>query len=185
MNKAKVSWAENVRIQLRDKNGKIKKLFQMNWFGQMFNKVFGTVPKIPLIFGAFVSTLVLKNLITTTGKAGLASRINGDGSEAVFTYIALGTGTTAANIADTTLETEISTSGGSRAIGAASRVTTTVTNDTARVSKTFTFTGSLAITEAGLLNAASVGVLVARKVFSVINVVDTDELVVTWDLSNA
>lgn len=127
----------------------------------------------------------LSNLVTNTGKAGMASRFNGAGAEAAFTYIAIGTGTTAAAIGDTTLETEITTGGGARAAATASRTTTTVTNDTARLEKTFTFTGSFAITEAGVLNAASAGTLANRSVFSAINVVSTDNLQVTIDFSFA
>lgn len=122
----------------------------------------------------------ISNLITNAGFAGVASRINGDGSEAAFTYIALGTGTTAANVADTTLETEITTGGGERANSTVSRVTTDVTNDTAQLVETFAFTSSFAVTESGVLNAASTGVLLARQVFSAINVANGDSLQVTW-----
>lgn len=124
----------------------------------------------------------VKNLVVSAGKAGVASRINGAGSEAVFDYIAIGTGTSSAAAGNTTLETEITTNGGQRAQGTASRITTSVTNDTAQVQKTFTFTGSFAVTEAGLLNAASSGVLLARQVFSAVNVVSGDSLQITWKI---
>ena len=110
----------------------------------------------------------------------MASRVNGDGGEAAFTYIAVGTGTTAAAAGDTALQTETSTSGLARAAGTASRITTTKTNDTAQVSKQFSVSGSVAVTEYGLLNAASVGTLLARQVQAAINVVNGDTLTVTW-----
>ena len=122
----------------------------------------------------------IKNLITNAGFAGIASRINGSGGEAAFTYIAVGTGATAANAADTTLQTESSTSGLSRAAATASRVTTTQTNDTAQLVLTFTVTGTVAVTESGVLNAASTGTLLCRQTFSAINVVNGDSLQVTW-----
>lgn len=123
-----------------------------------------------------------KNLITNPGFAAIASRLNGDGAEAVFGYIAVGTGTTAAAVTDTALQTELSTSGLSRAAATASRVTTSVTNDTARFSKTFTVTGSAAVTEIGILNASSGGTLLCRRVFSAYNVVNGDELTVRYDI---
>jgi hypothetical protein len=124
----------------------------------------------------------VKNLITSAGKAGLASRCNGSGAEAAFTYIALGTGTNAAAVGDTTLQTELAASGLSRANATASRTTTSVSNDTARLVHTFTVSGTVAVTEAGILNASSGGVLLCRTVFSAVNVVSGDSLVVTYDV---
>jgi len=138
--------------------------------------------RLPYLTGNFVNSLQVSNLITTAGKAGVASRINGAGSEAAFTYIAIGTGTTAAAIGDTTLETEITTNGGERGSATASRTTTDTTNDTARLVLTFNFTGSFAVTEAGALNAASSGVLLNRQVFSAVNVTNGDSLQVTIDI---
>src|SRR5690242_11346192 len=108
----------------------------------------------------------IRNLVVNAGKAGMASRINGAGSEAAFTFIAIGTGTTAAAATDKTLVTEITTGGGARAAATASRVTTSVTNDTAQDVVTFSFTSSFAVTESGVLNASSAGTLLARQVFS-------------------
>ena len=138
--------------------------------------------RIPGITGVWSNRIVIANLVTDAGKAGVASRINGAGSEAAFTYIAVGTGTTAANAADTTLETELAASGLSRAAATASRVTTDVTNDTAQLVLTFTVTGTAAVTESGVLNASSGGVLLCRQVFSAINVVNGDSLQVTWKI---
>jgi len=133
--------------------------------------------------GRIKEVRIVKNLITSAGKAGLASRIGGSGGEAAFTYLAVGTGTTAANIADTTLQTELATSGLSRVNATASRVTTTVTNDTAQLLTTFAVTGTQAVTECGILNASSVGTLLCRQVFSAINVVNTDNLQITYKVA--
>lgn len=193
----------NVTYQLKDKNGKIKPLFVENTLGKKILEFFRTKInnpisetgqvkpgilnhlaayglRIPLITGDWNNFRVISNLVTDAGKAGVASRINGAGAEAAFTYIAVGTGATAANAADTALQTELATSGLSRASGTASRVTTDVTNDTAQLAVTFTVTGSQAVTEAGVLNAASNGVLLARQVFSAVNVVNGDTWTVTW-----
>lgn len=198
---------ENVEYVLKDKYGNIKPLFTENKFGKFFltsiRKLVkdpildGQVKKgylnylaayglqIPGITGHFGNSRQIKNLITSAGKAGVASRINGAGSESAFTYIAVGTGTTAANVADTTLETETAASGLSRANATASRVTTTVTNDTAQLVYTFSVSGTVAVTESGVLNASSNGTLLCRQVFSAINVVNGDSLQVTWKVKAA
>lgn len=189
--KAPVGRRENVEYVLRDKFGNIKPLFQENRFLRFLLK-HGVVSPLWInrwyaslltpFFGFWANKRVVANLVTSAGKAGIASRINGSGAEAAFTYIAVGTGTTAAAAGDTTLETEIADSGLSRANGTASRVTTDVTNDSARVTYTFTVSGTKAVTEAGLLNASSSGVLLARQVFSAVNVVSGDSLAVTWTI---
>lgn len=149
----------------------------------LLNKLAAYGLRIPFITGHRTTELKVANLITNAGLAGVASRINGAGSEAAFTYVAIGTGTTAAAAGDTTLETEITTGGGARASATASRTTTTQTNDTATLVHTFTFSASFAVTEAGALNAASSGVLLNRQVFSAINVVSSDTLQVTIDVA--
>lgn len=172
----------NVEYKLFDKSGKIKKLFQPNSLAQFLLKhgLISPFAKIPFFFGNYRNSLNISNLITNAGMAGVASRINGDGAEAAFTYIAVGTGTTAANAADTTLQTETTTSGLARAAATVSRVTTDVANDTAQMLKSFSVTGTVAVTESGVFNASSAGVMLARQVFTAINVVNGDTLQVTW-----
>jgi len=181
--KAKFGLVENVEYQLRDANGNVKPLFQAN-------KIYSWLMKIGVasrnltspLFGHFVPKMVISNLITTVGVSGIAARINGSGSPAAYTYIALGTGTDAAADADTQLVAEITTSGGARASASVSLVTTDTAGDTAQLQNTFNFTtgGTFAITESGVLNAASTGTLLARQVFSAINVASGDSLQVTW-----
>lgn len=183
--------AENVKYQLRDKEGNIKPLFSVNKFGLLILKVLRKVSngdlarnglRVPFITGNWVNELSVSNLVTNAGFAGVASRINGDGAEAAFVWIALGIGATAANVTDTTLDSEIVTVGGERASATASRTTTDVTNDTATLVHTFNLTGTLAIVESGVLNAASTGTLLCRQVFTAINVINGDSLQVTWDV---
>lgn len=126
---------------------------------------------------------IVKNLITTVGKALIAGRINGSGAPAAATYLAVGTGTTAANASDTTLGTEITDSGLARVNATVSLVTTTTTNDTAQLLTTFTVTGTKAVTEAGILNASSSGTLLSRQVFSAVNVVNGDSLQLTYKVA--
>ena len=179
-NKAKLHLAENVTYRVFDKDGNPKKIFKENSLWKFVKKLFNVDFQIPLLFGSWDYTKTLANLIPTAGKAGVASRINGDGSEAAFTYLAVGTGTTAADAANTTLEAEIVDSGLARASATASRVTTDVTNDTAQLVKSWSVSGTKAVTECGALNAASTGTLLGRQVFSAINVVSGDTLQVTY-----
>lgn len=130
--------------------------------------------------GKVIGERDIHNLITTVGKALLAGRLNGVGSPAAATYLALGVGTNAAAAGDTALQTEIVDSGLERAAATAALTTTTTTDDTATLTKTWTATGSKAVTEVGALNAASSGTLLGRRVFSAVNVVDTDQLQVTY-----
>jgi hypothetical protein len=188
--KAKVGLGErNFEYVLKDKNGNIKPLFQPNLLCLFLIKQgllsanSETIKNIPFLFGSWQNKMVIANLITSAGKAGVASRINGSGAAAPFTYIAIGTGAVAASIADTILGGEITTLGGQRAAATPSLTTTTVANDTARNVVTFTFTGSFAITESGCLNAASAGSLLNRQVFTAVNVVTSDFLQITIDVS--
>ena len=119
----------------------------------------------------------IKNLIMDAGEDAVADLLGGTGDP--FDYIALGTDNTAADDAQTTLIAEISTNGGSRTQDAATAVAANVYT----VDVTFTFTGALAIVEVGLLNAAAAGDMLARQVFSVINVDNNDQLTVTWNIT--
>lgn len=187
---AKVGLGErNFEYVLRDKDGNIKPIFQPNGLCLFLIKKgllsanSEKIKNIPFLFGNWQNKMVIANLITNAGKAGVASRINGAGAEPAFTYLAIGIGTNPAAATNTTLQSEITTNGGQRASATPTRVTTTVTNDTARNVVTFTFTGSFAITEAGELNASSAGVLLNRQVFTAVNVVASDSLQITIDVS--
>ena len=174
---------QNIEMVLRDKDGNIKPIFQENkLFTWLLKKgiLSPTFYKIPFVLGKWQISKLVSNLVTNAGAAGVASRINGAGGESAFTFIAVGTGVAAAAVTDTALGTETTASGLSRVAGTASRSTTDVTNDTAELTTTFSVTGTVAITESGALNAASAGVLLARQVFSAVNVVSGDSLQVTW-----
>lgn len=180
---------QNVEYSLRDKNGNFKPLFQDNAFATYLLK-HGYLN--PLWINSWYASLVApflghwafskrcRNLVTNAGLGGISSRLNGAGGAAAFTYIAVGTGTASASASDTTLQTESSTSGLSRASATASQVTTTVTNDTAQLVNTFAVTGTVAVTESGVFNAASSGTLLCRQTFTAVNVVSGDNLQITW-----
>jgi len=121
------------------------------------------------------------NMVVDDGFAGVASRINGHGSEAVFTTLAVGIGTTAAAKGDSTLESEISDAGLNRGAATVGSESTTEPDDTATWDKTWTATGTKAVTECGILNnIAAAGVLLGRRVFSAINVANGYTLQVVY-----
>lgn len=165
-----------VTRQLFDANGKVKPMFKENALWSFLKKNFNLDLAIPFVTGYWTTKAISRNLITNAGLAIVAGQING-ATTAPVTAVAIGIGTTSANATDTALESEITTNGGQRGAGTASRVTTTATNDTAQLAKTFTFTGSFAVTEEGILdNNTSGGNLLARQVFSAVNVVSGDSL---------
>lgn len=183
--------SDNVHYQLLDANGNVKPMFQENFIAKallklnILNPLWINSPAakyLSPLFGTWATEKVIGNLITNAGFALAAGLLNGSGTPAAATYIAVGTGTTAAAVTDTALQTETATSGLSRAAGTVSLVTTTVTNDTAQILKSFSVTGTVAVTESGVLNAASTGTLLCHQVFTAINVVSGDTLQVTWKI---
>ena len=122
-----------------------------------------------------------KNLVVDSGLAFIASRIIGT-TAAVMSHMAVGTGATAAADAQTALVTETARV----ALTSSTIVTTTVSNDSVQYVATFgPGVGTAAITEAGLFNAASVGTMLARTVFPVINKGALDTLTLTWKVTVA
>jgi len=127
--------------------------------------------------GNIKETRHIKNTITDAGKAVIASLLSPDVGGTAFDYIALGTGTPGA----TALGAECTTNGGARRGGAdvvGTLTTTTVSNDTMQFTTTFSFTGSLALTEEGIFNATQAGTMLANQSFAVLNVANGDSLLI-------
>lgn len=181
--KAKVGLKLNVTYTHRDAIGRIVPIFQENGLFRFLLKHGIISPNAPkwVIFGSWTSQKVVPNTVTNVGKALTAGLLTGDITN-FFDYIAVGTGTTAADVTDTALQTESATAGLTRAASTNSRVTTDVTNDTAQFVRIFTVTGSVAVTESGIFDASSSGNMLARQVFSAINVVNGDSLTITWKI---
>lgn len=184
----KVNLAGSIDIRILDKNGRARLIWQEYSFLHYIRKHFGiNFPKIFGFTGYFTRKAHYANLITTAGKGLISGRINGVGAPAAPTYMAIGTGATAANASDTALQTELSGNGLNRGAGTATLQTTTVTNDTCRLVKSWTSSsvGDVAVTEMGILNAASVGTLLVRNVFSAYTLRTNDTFEITHNLKNA
>jgi hypothetical protein len=126
----------------------------------------------------------VENLVTNAGFAQLAL-LAGDASATPFTYLAVGTSTTAPAVTDTTLTAEIVDTGLARVAGTVSRVTTTVTNDTYRVTTTWTATGSKTIEEVGVFNASSAGTMLSHALTTSKAVTNGETLTGTYSLKFA
>jgi hypothetical protein len=118
------------------------------------------------------------NLVVNAGLNFIASRMTGT-ALATMSHMAVGTSNTAAAAGQTTLSTESARV----ALTSTTIVTTNVTNDSVEYVATFAAgTGTGALVEAGIFNAASNGTMLARTVYSVINKGALDTLTITWKI---
>jgi len=114
------------------------------------------------------------NLVVTAGREWVAARMKN--TSTVMTHMGVGTGTTAAVIANTALETQhgdgrqtLTTSGG------------TVAGAVITFHRTFAAGNQTgAITEAGIFTAATGGTMLARTVFGVVNKGALDTMTISW-----
>jgi hypothetical protein len=118
-----------------------------------------------------------KNLVVTAGLTYIASRMK-DASATAMTHMALGSGTTAENAAQTDLITLL----GSRE---ALDSTTATANAIAYVSSFEAGDATGAVTEAGIFNASTGGTMLCRVKFAsgVVNKAADDTMTVTWTIT--
>ena len=118
----------------------------------------------------------IENVVVAVGKQIIAARLVGN-TIAVPSHMAVGTDATAAATGQTALGGELG------------RV---VLDSTTRVSNVLTYvatfpagTGTGALTEAAILNAAASGNMLCRTTFSVVNKAVGDSIVITWNVTVA
>lgn len=174
------SYRGEMAIEVRDRYGKLKKLWKENRFGKFIRRYLGLDLQGIFFLGHWTNNLVIANTTTNVGFAVVAGLFGNVDSQTAFTYLEVGTGTNAAAAGDTALQTAITDSGLARAAATVSRVTTTQTNDTCQLLKSWSVSGTKAITEAGAFNASSAGVMAGRQVFSAVNVVSGDTFQLTY-----
>jgi len=124
--------------------------------------------------GALKERRDLHNLVVTTGLTHIADQMSDQG-EAAMSHMAIGAGVAAAAAGDTALGSEL----GRVAL-------TSTTQSTVSVVYIATFpagTGTGAVTEAGIFNATSAGVMLCRTTFAVVNKAAADAITVTWTLT--
>lgn len=179
MEVARLGLTGEMTFVLRGADGNIKNIWNENSIGRFIRRNTGLDLKVPGL-GSYKENLVIKNLVTTAGKALAAGLLGASGAPAAVTYLEVGTGTTAAAAGNTALETAITDSGLARAAATVSLVTTTTTNDTLQLLKSWSVSGTKAVTECGAFNASSAGSMLGRQVFSAINVISGDTLQITY-----
>jgi len=121
--------------------------------------------------GRLKQTLVVPNLVVTTGKTYTASRMVGTSSN-VMSHMAIGTGTTSPAVGDTALGTQAGRVSLSAFTAASNAITATATFPAG--------TGTGAITEAGIFNASSGGDMLCRTTFPVVNKAAGDSISISW-----
>lgn len=132
--------------------------------GEVFLKLFGQD-------GALKEQRHVKNLVVTTGKEFIASRMVGV-VDAVMSHLAVGTGATAPVVGNTTLETELSRVALTSGIQTSNTAVYTATVPAG--------VGTGALTEAGIFNDATTGDMLCRTTFTTINKGAADLMTVTW-----
>ena len=118
----------------------------------------------------------IENVVVAVGKQIIAARLVGN-TIAIPSHMAVGTDATAASTGQTALGGELG------------RV---VLDSTTRASNVLTYvatfpagTGTGALAEAAILNAATTGNMLCRKTFSVVNKAVGDSIVITWNVTVA
>lgn len=135
-------------------------------------------------YGKVRDEFSVDNIVTSAGKAQLAL-LAGDATATPFTYLAVGTSTTAVAVGQTALAAEITDTGLARASATVSRTTTTVTNDTLSLTKTFTASGIVAVEEVGVFNASSSGTMLSRALTGTKTLANGETLIANYTLAFA
>lgn len=117
----------------------------------------------------------VKNVVVTVGKSYLTQWLVASSQSGFFMqYVAVGTGTSAAQASDTALQAEVA------------RVAGTLSNSTNVWQNQAVFgpgIGTGAVTEAGILSASSSGTLLAHQVFAAVNKAAGDTLTIVWQIT--
>lgn len=122
----------------------------------------------------------IKNLIVEDGREYIAARIAGT-SMSVMSHMAIGQGTVAPAAGQSALASEL-VSNGRRALTSTTITGTPPVN--VQYIATFPSGGaSGTITEAGIFNASSGGVMLCRTTFTAVNKATADTLSITWNVT--
>jgi len=124
--------------------------------------------------GNIIEEQTTENLVVNDGLNFICSRMEGT-SQNVMSHMAVGTDSTAVAAGDTTLGTEIAR--------VALTSTTVSTNTIEYVASYSAGTGTGALVEAGIFNAASAGDMLCSVRFDVINKAAADSMTITWTIT--
>lgn len=124
--------------------------------------------------GKITDSREVKNLVVTTGKAYIASRMSSN-TTVIMSHMALGTSNTSPVVGNTGLTTQV---------GRVALDSTATVGPTTTYIGTFpagTATGTIA--EAGIFNASSGGSMLCRTNFNEVNKGAADTIVITWNVT--
>ena len=130
-------------------------------------------------YGNIKDERVVPNLVVTTGKYLLARRLAGvvTGTSATPSHMGVGSSSVAADVSNTSV-----TALGSRV--ALNTITDPGLTNVVTMSATFIAgVGTGAITEAGIFNALTGGVMLCRTVFATVNKAAGDVLTINWAIT--
>lgn len=125
--------------------------------------------------GKIKDSELVQNLITEVGDAHIADQLASNTAQDPMSHMAIGTGTDAALVGDTALQTEVDRN----ALTSFVKGTGGDDNDVIYIGDWAAGDGTGAITEVGILNAASNGTLLNHAIFTVKNKGDLDTLKIT------
>lgn len=155
---------------------------ESHMFGQLASRRARITGRLQIILkdpnGEIKEEEVVDNLVVTVGRYHIADQM-ADQSEAAMSHMAIGTGSTAAAATDTALETELDRN----ALTSTTQGTGTDENKVTYIGDWAAGDGTGAITEAGIFNSASAGIMLCRTVFAVKNKGAGDTLSLTWVLT--
>lgn len=108
-----------------------------------------------------------QNIVVNVGLAAIIRLVFSGLTETKFGYLAIGTGTTAESASDTALQNEIK-----RKSATITQETTTISGDTAKLEATFSsadgLSGTSNVSETGIFNGSTAGIMLARKTFAAV-----------------
>ena len=130
-------------------------------------------------FGEIIEKRIIPNLVVTTGKNLIASRLAGTAS-AVVGWMEVGTSSQAAAVGDTGLILPVSAS---RTALTSITAGVPTTNAVRHIATFAAGVGTGSLTEAGLFNASIAGTMLCRTVYGVITKGALDSITITWDVT--
>lgn len=130
--------------------------------------------------GKLLKEIYVKNKMTNASLAVITGLVGNTGAQTAFTYLAVGTSSTAVSSAHTALQAEITDSGLARTTATVARTTTTQTNDTLSFTYTWTASGTKTVEEIGIFNASSNGTMLARALTTSLSLVSGNLLAATY-----
>lgn len=132
--------------------------------------------------------LYVPNLVVTTGKNFIASRMVGTTAN-IMSHMAIGTDATAEVIGNTTLGAELTVAGGFTGYARAALTTATASNNVVTYSANFPAnnpsapSGGAVLREAGIFNASTAGTMLCRTTYPIVTKLPADALTITWTIT--